>query len=86
MFKPITPGNTVEYFGIALFRPTNRVVSYIATDIDGRVYGYSIEPIFDEDIGVWGYEVDDPKDFRIYEYYSKIEYEGECSESLQSYI
>lgn len=74
-----------EYFGIKLYSKY-KYIAYIATDYDGSIHGYCIEPIFDWNTLVWEYDDEDPIRHKRYIQLGKAKFIGNPSKSLISYV
>lgn len=76
--------DSIDYFGINLSVRKDLIYSHIATDLDGSIYFYTIEPLYDKLTGTWDYcSLDPPELAKYYKYPYKICYNGSPKESMK---
>ena len=64
----------------------NEHITHIATDGDGVIWAYFLEPIFDWNTLTWEYEEDDPNVCKRHIKLGKCEFVGNPYKSLVSYV
>lgn len=72
------------YFGQSIEKDI--MCTHIVTNSDGTTIGYTLEPIYDEDTGMWEYGDDDPEHIKRFYTISGTKFLGDCAHSLQCYI
>jgi len=79
------PHDNIEYFGFSFPIKKGKTYCYLATDYNGNIWAYHIEPIFDSITGKWDVEDDDPWFLRVPTFIATIEFTGHPMDSLQYY-
>jgi len=76
--------DSVHYLGHYIGVNPKIPFTHIATDYNGKVWGYHLEPIFDTITGKWELEDDDPRLTPIL--LERVVFLGHPKDSLQCYL